>query len=192
MPERQEQLTVIGPDTLVRGEVVSQSAALILGKVEGKIQCQGHLQIGPGALCKASIHGVTICIEGTVEGDVLATDKLELKPTAIVKGDITAAKLLTSEGAAFSGHCAIGSDAVAAAQRAEGSTHTSAQPAISTPSHSNAHTPPRLAITPTSTAAAAPTKPSIITTPNNTDVDSALAGLEAKLAGFSRARATAE
>lgn len=174
MADRQEQLTLIGPDTLVRGEIIAQSAAYILGKVEGKILAQGHLQIGQGSVCKAGVQGTTIIIEGTVEGDVLATEKLELKPTALIKGDLTAAKLIVTEGAAFTGHCAVGAEAVASAQRetAQGNPQVAAAPlAPQTLGRINANRP-------------------AVTT--NGDVDSALAGLEAKLAGFNKARAAAE
>jgi cytoskeletal protein CcmA (bactofilin family) len=178
MADRQEQLTVIGADTLVRGEIIAQSASYILGKVEGNIVAHAPLQIGLGAVCKANIQGTTVVIEGTVEGNVIASEKLELKPSALIKGDMTAAKLTVTEGAAFTGHCAVGADAVATAQQLANHQGTQSPTARSAAQpngiYSNGATSNRSTVTTTE------------------HVDSALAGLEAKLAGFNKSRATAE
>lgn len=172
MPSHTDQLpTVIGPDTLVKGEIIAQTAAHILGKVEGKVTSQGQLLIGAGSVCKASVQGVTVIIEGTVEGNVLAIEKLELKPTAIIRGDITTARLLVSEGASFTGQCSVGAEAVTNAQ-----TRTQTHPANDTiPAHTRSNG----------------SRPAVNIPSTGSDVDSALAGLEAKLAGFTKSRAAA-
>ncbi len=178
MADRQEQLTVIGADTLVRGEIVAQSASYILGKVEGNIIAHAPLQIGLGAVCKASVQGTSIIVEGTIEGNVIASEKLELKPTALIKGDMTAAKLTVTEGAAFTGHCAVGADAVATAQQLVNShANAPALPARSNSTYTNGTSNGHHARNPVTTTE---------------HVDSALAGLEAKLAGFTKSRAAAE
>lgn len=172
MPSHTDQLpTVIGPDTLVKGEIIAQTAAHILGKVEGKVTSQGQLLIGAGSVCKASVQGVTVIIEGTVEGNVLAIEKLELKPTAIIRGDITTARLLVSEGASFSGQCSVGAEAVSNAQNR--SLNNASNDAL--PAHTRT----------------TGNRPAVNIPATGSDVDSALAGLEAKLAGFTKARATA-
>ena len=48
-------------------------------------------------------------IDGLVEGNVTATDRVELNAKAQLKGDLTASKLVVTEGASFIGHCRIGS-----------------------------------------------------------------------------------
>lgn len=162
--DRSENMTVIGPDTLIRGEITIPTAAKIYGRVEGKVIAQGQVQIGAGAECKASVEASQATIDGTVDGNVLVHEKLELTTTAVVRGDIVAAKLIVAEGASFSGHCSVGVEAVQAA-KAEQMAEQNARNK-------------------------APKLTSAVTT--GSDLDSTIAGLEAKLAGFGKARMGAE
>lgn len=157
--------TIIAPDTLIRGELIFQNAAIVLGKVEGKIISQGQLQLGQGSECKAGVQAGTLIIDGTVEGDVVATERLELNTTAQIKGDVVAAKLIVAEGASFSGHCLVGPDAVKRATQGQ-------VPVVSTDNKVR------------TTAKNAPAVPIA----QNGELENSLAGLESKLAGFSRAR----
>ena len=50
-------------------------------------------------------------MEGEVQGNLSATDRVDLRKTAKLKGDIRAAKLLVAEGAMFVGHVQVGVDA---------------------------------------------------------------------------------
>lgn len=104
--------TVIGPDTIIKGEMTFESSARILGKFEGKLTAKGELQVGQGAQCKATVDAGTIVIDGEIEGNVTARDKAKLNPTAKIIGDITAKTLIVAEGATFTGRCHVGADAV--------------------------------------------------------------------------------
>lgn len=103
--------TVIAADTVIRGEVTFANSAQVMGRVEGRISSPGHLVIGQGAECKASVQAGTLVVDGLVEGDVIATERLELNSSAMIKGDVIATKLVVSEGASFTGHCIIGAEA---------------------------------------------------------------------------------
>lgn len=105
-------MTIIGADTLIKGEMTFRNAARILGRFEGKIVSEGRVEVGSGSECKASIEAGTIIVDGIVEGDVIAHERLELNDTAQIRGDVVAAKLIAAEGASFSGHCAVGIEAV--------------------------------------------------------------------------------
>ncbi|MEM0915609.1 MAG: polymer-forming cytoskeletal protein, partial [Planctomycetota bacterium] len=50
-------------------------------------------------------------VDGRVEGNLNANDTVRLNANGAVKGDITAAKMVMAEGAAFYGMCAVGPDA---------------------------------------------------------------------------------
>ena len=50
-------------------------------------------------------------VEGEVKGNVTASDKVELRQSARLTGDIKATKLIVTEGASFTGHCAVGPNA---------------------------------------------------------------------------------
>lgn len=106
--------TVIGPDTHIKGEMVFDSTARILGTFEGRVIAKGEVQIGEGAACKASVEGQTVIVDGLIEGDVQARDRVQLNSKARVVGDILAATLVVAEGASFTGHCRVGADAAKA------------------------------------------------------------------------------
>lgn len=152
-----EPVTLIACGTLLKGELAFDTAARILGRVEGRITTAGRLEVGPGAHCQAQIDAAHLIIEGTVEGDITARERLELRASAVVTGSITAGALVVAEGASIKGPCAVG--AIVPGERAPQPQHTLRAPAA------------------------------VITRPTDAhDFDSAIAGLESKLAGLGKAR----
>jgi cytoskeletal protein CcmA (bactofilin family) len=112
MAESTSVTTVIGPDTIIKGEIQFETAAKILGKFEGKLTAKGELQVGQGAQCKAAVDAGTIIIDGEIEGNVTARERAKLNASAKVIGDITAKTLIVAEGATFTGRCHVGADAL--------------------------------------------------------------------------------
>ena len=104
--------TIIGADTVIKGEMTVENRARILGRFEGTIQAKGQVEIADKAVCKADVEAATIQVDGQVEGNMKATDKAHLNGTAQIVGDLVASKLVVSEGAAFKGHLHVGPDAV--------------------------------------------------------------------------------
>lgn len=112
MAEKQmSDMTVIGRDTKIKGEMEFESGARILGQFEGRIRANGEVQIGDGAICNAAIEAARIIVDGSVSGDMLARERLTLSAGATVQGDITAGMLVVVEGATFVGHCRVGPEA---------------------------------------------------------------------------------
>lgn len=101
-------LTILGPDTHIKGEMFFSGPAQILGAFEGRITSKSEVLIGQGAMCKASIEAARVIIEGTVEGDITAHERAELHPSACVTGDLAARSLIVEEGATFTGHFRVG------------------------------------------------------------------------------------
>ncbi|MCA9282112.1 MAG: polymer-forming cytoskeletal protein, partial [Phycisphaerales bacterium] len=52
-----------------------------------------------------------VTIDGTVNGNMVGRDRVQLSSSAQMKGDLVAAKLVVEEGAVFVGHCTVGPDA---------------------------------------------------------------------------------
>mgnify|MGYP005856602071 CR=1 FL=1 len=107
-PNGTPELTVIGADTRIKGEMFFEKSARILGHFEGKITAQGEVQIGNGANCNAAVEAEQIIVDGSVQGPLYARDRLTLTANAQVQGDLTAGTLVVSEGASFVGHCNVG------------------------------------------------------------------------------------
>ncbi len=121
----QEYGTTIGPDARFKGELSFDSAAKIQGTLEGSIAAKGKVFIAHGSTCKASIEAKEVEVEGKIEGNVVATDRIELKPKGIVKGDITAGRMSMADGASIDGHLRIGA---AATNGKAGATTTEVKP----------------------------------------------------------------
>ncbi|NUQ52510.1 MAG: polymer-forming cytoskeletal protein, partial [Phycisphaerales bacterium] len=125
MPEPTNQTTIIGPDTTLKGELTFENSARIMGRVEGKVSSKGEVTIGDGAACKATIDAGRVLVDGVVEGNITAKEKVQLNAKARVVGDITAMTLVVSEGASFTGHCRVGADTAGAWIEDLGSTNGS-------------------------------------------------------------------
>lgn len=105
------QTTVIGKDAKIKGEMTFEQSARILGTFEGKITAKGDVQVGEGAICRASVDATTVMVDGLIEGDVIARERVELTAKARVKGDLCATALIVADGASFVGHCRVGPEA---------------------------------------------------------------------------------
>lgn len=108
----ENQQNVIAADTVIKGEIEFKSGARVLGSIEGAVKSMGELHVGEGANCSASIDAGRVKIDGKVDGDVTASDLVELTAKAALKGDLATAKLIVAEGASFVGHCRIGPNAL--------------------------------------------------------------------------------
>jgi cytoskeletal protein CcmA (bactofilin family) len=72
--------------------------------VEGSIDLKGnHLIIGQQGVVKANLMAKTITIEGTVEGDLIGQERIEIKASSNVKGNLIAARVTLEDGAKFRG-----------------------------------------------------------------------------------------
>ena len=92
----------------VSGQLSFQGAARIDGFVEGEIQCTGCLTIGEGAEVRAKVSGQSVIIQGKVEGNVTAKERVELLAPARLIGNVNAPRLVIAEGVVFEGDCSMG------------------------------------------------------------------------------------
>jgi len=107
----QGDMTVVGADSHFEGKLRFERVAKINGKFDGEVTGKGELQISQNALCKADVEVGAAAIDGRIEGNVKVGDTVKLNGSGVVKGDITAAKMVMAEGAAFYGMCAVGPEA---------------------------------------------------------------------------------
>jgi len=111
------EITIVGADSHFEGKLTFERTAKINGKFDGEIKGKGELQVSQNALCKASVQAGAVAVDGRIEGNVQAGDTVRLNASGVVKGDITAAKMVMQEGASFYGMCAVGPDAASGAGR---------------------------------------------------------------------------
>ncbi|MFV1959745.1 MAG: polymer-forming cytoskeletal protein [Planctomycetota bacterium] len=103
--------TVIGPDARFKGELTFQGGVRIDGHFEGSIETDGKVFVSKGGELEAEVKASSLALEGRLVGNLTAKDRVELRATGQMHGDVCAAKLLVVEGATFVGHCEVGPNA---------------------------------------------------------------------------------
>jgi len=95
--------TVIARETRVEGQLTGNRAVRVEGSVHGSVELQAALEVVDGATVEAEVHASVVRIAGTVTGNVVATELVELLASGLVRGDITTPALHVVEGARLEG-----------------------------------------------------------------------------------------
>ncbi|XXF78137.1 bactofilin BacM [Myxococcaceae bacterium GXIMD 01537] len=97
--------TLLGKGSEFEGKLTFEGQVRIDGKFSGQIVTKDVLVIGEGARVQAEIQAGHVIITGTVEGNVKATQLIELKQPGRVKGNLEAPALSMDRGVIFEGSC---------------------------------------------------------------------------------------
>jgi cytoskeletal protein CcmA (bactofilin family) len=96
----------VGNGTVLTGEANFKGMLRIDGHLSGRITSQdGTLLVGTNGQVDADIEVAVATINGTVNGDITATERLEMGRAAHVKGNIQTPSLMIEQGAVFEGSC---------------------------------------------------------------------------------------
>src|SRR5437764_11020971 len=102
VPER--GTAMIGKSVMIKGQIVSREDLTVDGEVEGSIELQeNRLTIGPNGKVRAGIKAREIVVLGTVNGNVEASDKIEIRKDARLMGDLKTSRIVIEDGAYFKG-----------------------------------------------------------------------------------------
>lgn len=94
----------IGKSVVIKGELSGSEDLTIEGTVEGKIELRENvLTIGPNARISAQIVAKAVVVQGEVQGNITATEKVDLRESGSVDGDVVAPRVAISDGAHFRG-----------------------------------------------------------------------------------------
>ena len=94
----------IGKAVKVVGQIYSKEDLIVDGELEGTVEALEHkLTIGPNGTVHADVKAREIAVLGTLQGDVEATDKIEIRKDAKLVGNIKTARILIEDGAYFKG-----------------------------------------------------------------------------------------
>lgn len=103
-PFRSEVAAHIGKSVIVKGELSGSEDLYLDGEVEGTIELRDHtLIVGPNGRIRAHISGREIIIHGKVEGNVTGSERVELKRSCSLVGDILTQRIVIEDGAFFKG-----------------------------------------------------------------------------------------
>lgn len=95
----------LGKESCFEGKITFLGIFRLDGKFEGEIFDSGTLIVGETALIRGKISANTIIINGHVEGEIFAKERVEIHSKGKFYGDLVTPVLTISEGAFFEGHC---------------------------------------------------------------------------------------
>jgi cytoskeletal protein CcmA (bactofilin family) len=102
----------IGKSVVIKGELSGSEDLYIDGTVEGTIQLHGNnLVIGPNGHVHADVNAKGVVIQGKLEGNIRASDRAELRKSAVILGDIVTQRIAIEDGAYFKGKVEIQKEA---------------------------------------------------------------------------------
>ena len=123
----------IGKSVVIKGELMGSEDLTIEGHVEGKIELKDHvLTIGPNGKIKAAVFAKAVIVLGEVNGNVTASEKVDIRDGGSVDGDIVSPRVAIAEGAHFRGSVDMqrkgGAPGAGAQARPAGQTSAQPQP----------------------------------------------------------------
>ncbi|HEY8376032.1 MAG TPA: polymer-forming cytoskeletal protein [Nannocystis sp.] len=100
--------TVIGSSILIDGEITGEEHLVVRGTVKGRIHVRDSIVVEDGGVVEATVDAASVTVQGTLRGDVSASERAELRPSSTVVGDIRAPRILIADGASFKGNVDMG------------------------------------------------------------------------------------
>ena len=99
----QDQAT-IGKSLVIKGEVTGSESLYIDGRVEGSINLSGNrVTIGRNGVVNANINAREIVVTGKVHGNLVASDRVDIRNEGSLTGDVIAQRISIEDGAYFKG-----------------------------------------------------------------------------------------
>lgn len=101
--------TFIAPGTKIVGNVSGPGPYIVCGTVEGDCDIDGALTLADGGHWVGTLKGTDIVVAGTVDGDVVARERVEITATARVNGSLSGHSIAVAEGAVIEGEIKVAS-----------------------------------------------------------------------------------
>lgn len=96
--------SIIGQNSIIVGEIKGRENLIIEGSFDGSINLGSNtVTVGKTGMLKGTIKAKTIIVEGKIDGDLTATERVLLKKTAKVKGNVITTGLVMDDGCFFCG-----------------------------------------------------------------------------------------
>jgi cytoskeletal protein CcmA (bactofilin family) len=97
-------IATIGKSLSMKGQISGTEDLYIDGEVEGTVELKdNNITVGPNGRVNANLHGRDVVVLGRVKGNIRAVDRLEIRKTGSLMGDIITARVVIEDGAYFKG-----------------------------------------------------------------------------------------
>jgi cytoskeletal protein CcmA (bactofilin family) len=100
-----EVMTFFGKGTHFKGVLTFEGTARIDGEIEGEVITQGTLIVGESGIIRAEITAGAVIVGGKVNGNIHASQKIQLLPKSVVTGSLTTHSIIIEDGALLNGIC---------------------------------------------------------------------------------------
>lgn len=97
----------IEKNTRIKGDIISEADFRIDGKLDGNVKTSGKVVIGKDGYIHGKVECVNADIEGSFNGELLVSDLLSLKSSAVIEGTVNVNKLAVEPGATFNAACTM-------------------------------------------------------------------------------------
>lgn len=102
----------IGSSVLIKGELSGREDLYLDGEVEGTIELREcNFTVGPNGRVRGNVNVKSVIVQGKIQGNISASQRVELRNSAVVTGDIATDRILMEEGAVFKGKLETGEKA---------------------------------------------------------------------------------
>ncbi len=104
---RVSERNIIGKNTKISGDIISEGDFRIDGTLEGTIKTNGRVIIGDSGFINGKVECTNADIEGKFSGELSVSNTLTVKASANINGDVVISKLSVEPGAAFNATCSM-------------------------------------------------------------------------------------
>lgn len=98
-----EVMTFLEKGAHFKGSLSYEGTVRVDGEIEGEIMTQGTLIVGERGVINAEISAGTVIVGGRINGNIHATQKIQLLPKSMVTGSLASPCLIIEDGALFNG-----------------------------------------------------------------------------------------
>jgi cytoskeletal protein CcmA (bactofilin family) len=122
-------VAAIGKSVIIKGQILSREDLYLDGEMEGTVEVPDHrLTIGPHAKLQAGIRAREVVVLGSVNGNVEASEKIDIRKDAKLTGDIKTGGIVIEDGAYFKGSIDIVRPTAEAAKQSRAQQQQQQQP----------------------------------------------------------------
>ena len=129
-PAASREAAVIGPSIQIDGDLRGEEDLVIEGEVSGTVTLKSNsVTVGAQGKVRADVYAHSIYVEGFVEGDMYGSERVHIRKSAQVRGNITSPNVSLEDGAKFKGSIEMDPQAVQTALGSRQGSNANARPA---------------------------------------------------------------
>jgi cytoskeletal protein CcmA (bactofilin family) len=107
-PRTDAKESFISAELTLEGKIEGAGHVRIAGRFKGDVNVQGDLTIERGATIAGQVSAKQVVVEGTLEGNITSAERVELRQTGMLNGDVKAGTLIVAAGSKMRGHAEFG------------------------------------------------------------------------------------